>query len=50
MKMAIKGTWSHFYFHLVSTKMKWKALKTLCHGCDKYEKESNETWDHFMIV
>ena len=38
MKMVIKGTWSHFSLHLVSTKIKWKALKPHFHGCDKYEK------------
>ena len=49
-KVAIKGTWSHFDLHLVGTKIKQKALITLFHGCDKYEKESNETQGHFVIV
>ena len=38
MKMAIKRTWFHFSFHLLSTKMKQKALITIFHGFDEYEK------------
>ena len=49
-KVAIKGTWSHFSLHLVSTKMKQKVLKTLFMVVTSMKKELNETQVYFVIV
>ena len=44
MKTMTKGTWSHFALHLVSTKMKRKALTTPFHSCDKYENRIEQNF------
>ena len=49
MKVMIKGTWSHFALHLVSTKIKQKVLRTIFHGCDEYEKGSKQNLGSFSF-